>query len=72
MSQSFKESSTYSHQGIYILVLIWMEWLVPVLELDSVVKGHRVYKTIRTQIVDETLQVHVTYQHDEYVVDNWL
>ena len=49
-----------------------MEWLVPVLELDSVVKGHRVYKTIRTKIVDETLQVHVTYQHDEYVVDNWL
>ena len=47
-----------------------MEWLVPVLELDSVVKGHHVYKIIRTQIVDEALQAHVRYQHDEYVVDN--
>ena len=39
MSQNFKESSTHSHQGIYILVFIWMEWLVPVLELDNVVKA---------------------------------
>ena len=49
-----------------------MEWLVSVLELDSVVKDHHVFKTIRTQIVDETLQVHVRYQRNEYVVDNWL
>ena len=41
-----------------------------VYEFDSVVRGHHVYKTVWTPVIDETLQVawEDTNEHDEYAV----
>ena len=41
-----------------------------VLEFDSVVRGHHIYKAVWTPVIDETLQVaqEGTNEHDEYAV----
>ena len=41
-----------------------------VYEFDSVVRGHHIYKTVWTAMIDETLQVALedTNEHDEYAI----
>ena len=80
MTRRLNESGIYSDPGIYFLIahLGCQEWQVPVLVFTSsivhVVRGHHIYKTIWTPVIDETkdetLQVvqEGTSEHDKYAV----
>ena len=47
-----------------------------VYKMHSVIRGHHIYKTVWTSLIDETVQVHGAgidiNKHDEYAVDNRL